>query len=389
MVKKKEFKELVKKFQTLQKEMESKILERREEIEGLLIALLSRQHMLLISVKGTAKSLMVRMLSEAVVGSKKFERLFTKFTTPDEVFGPVKLSALKEDKYERHIEGHLPDAHFAFIDEIFKANSSILNSLLTIINERIYHNNSVPMKVPLETMVGCSNELPEGEELDALYDRFLLRYMPQYIQEESNFIRMLKLTDEDLKINTKITFDELHKAQEIVSKIEVPDSILEKINDIREKLKAEGIQPSDRRYREALKCIKAHAFLKGKDVVTTDDLSVLQHILWDEPEHITTVKKIVLYNINPYMQDAEEIYDGIRSVWDELDKMDRNDSAFTMKASEANAKIRQAVEQLVDIRKKLEKEGYDTSKIDEYIEDGKRIITEKIAKEIFKIDIEL
>lgn len=382
-------KEIYRKFNALKEEMEQKILERRDEIEGLLIALLSKQHMLLISVKGTAKSLMVRMLSDAIEGSKKFERLFTKFTTPDEVFGPVKLSSLKEDRYERQIEGHLPDAHFAFIDEIFKANSSILNSLLTIINERIFHNNSIPIKVPLETLVGCSNELPDSEELDALYDRFLLRYTPNYIQDETNFLTMLKLTDDDLKIKTKITFNELRKAQEIVSQIKIPDAILERINEIRNELKSQGIQPSDRRYREALKCIKAHAFLKGRDTVTTDDLSILQHILWDEIDHISTVKKVVLYHINPYMQEADELYDDIRSVWNELQNTDPESRDFTIKASEAHAKIKQAIKQLMNIKTKLEVEGYDTTKIDDYIGESKKIVTEKIAKEIFKIDIDL
>ena len=128
-------------FQSLQTEMEGRLFERREEIEGLILAVLSRQHILLVGPKGAAKSMMIRMLAGSIQGAHYFERLLTRFTLPDELFGPVSISALKQDRFSRITRGYLPEAHFAFLDELWKANSSILNSLLAIINERLFYND--------------------------------------------------------------------------------------------------------------------------------------------------------------------------------------------------------------------------------------------------------
>ena len=144
------------KFQALQQEMEAHLFERREELEGLLLALLSRQHLLLIGPKGAAKSLMIRLLASSIDGAKYFERLLTRFTLPDELFGPVSISALKKDRFSRLTRGYLPEAHFAFLDEIWKANSSILNSLLSLINERLFYNDGEVLQCPLETLMGAS-----------------------------------------------------------------------------------------------------------------------------------------------------------------------------------------------------------------------------------------
>src|SRR5438552_2210026 len=128
-------------FQALQTEMEGHLFERHDELEGLLLALLSRQHLLLVGPKGAAKSMMIRMLAGAIDGAKYFERLMTRFTLPDELFGPVSISALKKDRFSRLTRGYLPEANFAFLDEIWKANSSILNSLLALINERLFYKD--------------------------------------------------------------------------------------------------------------------------------------------------------------------------------------------------------------------------------------------------------
>ena len=140
----------------------------------LLLAALCGEHVLFIGPPGTAKSELGRRLSKLCSGSF-FERLLTKFSVPEELFGPLSMRALEDDEYVRQTEGYLPSASVAFIDEIFKANSAILNSLLTVLNERLFDNGSERVKIPLLCMVGASNELPESEELDALYDRFLIR----------------------------------------------------------------------------------------------------------------------------------------------------------------------------------------------------------------------
>lgn len=144
------------------------------EARLLVLAALSGEHALFLGPPGTAKSALGRRLS-MVVGGAFFERLLTRFSVPEELFGPLSLKALDQDEYRRQIEGYLPTARVAFIDEIFKANSSILNALLTILNERAFDNGRERLHVPLACLVAASNELPEEDELDALYDRFLIR----------------------------------------------------------------------------------------------------------------------------------------------------------------------------------------------------------------------
>mmetsp|Transcript_40685 Transcript_40685/g.90451 ORF Transcript_40685/g.90451 Transcript_40685/m.90451 type:complete len:362 (+) Transcript_40685:81-1166(+) len=162
------------KLQNAIRMMQEGLVERDTEVRLLLLAAMAGEHILLIGPPGTAKSEVGRRLNKLIRGTY-FERLLTRFSVPEELFGPLSMRALEEDKYVRQTRGYLPEAEVAFIDEIFKANSAILNTLLTLINERLFDNGSQRVRVPLISVVGASNELPESEELDALYDRFLVR----------------------------------------------------------------------------------------------------------------------------------------------------------------------------------------------------------------------
>lgn len=147
-------------------------MEREKEVEALLISLLSRQHMLMIGPAGTGKSALSAELAKIVQGASYFQWLLTRFSTPEELFGPVSLKELEQGVYKRNTAGKLPEAHICFLDECFKSNSAILNSLLTLINERLFYNNGQPIQTPLMTIVGSSNEYPEEDEgLEALFDR--------------------------------------------------------------------------------------------------------------------------------------------------------------------------------------------------------------------------
>ena len=140
------------------------LVERDLPIRLALIAALAGEHLLLVGPPGTAKSLVARRLNLAFTKSNYFERLLTRFTVPEELFGPLSIKGLEEDRYERLTAAYMPTASIAFLDEIFKASSSILNALLTILNERIYHNGAVVQKVPLRSLIAASNELPTGQE---------------------------------------------------------------------------------------------------------------------------------------------------------------------------------------------------------------------------------
>src|SRR3989449_8404159 len=269
-------------FQSLQTEMEGRLFERREEIEGLILAVLSRQHLLLVGPKGAAKSLMIRMLAGAIEGAHYFERLLTRFTLPDELFGPVSISALKKDRFSRLTRGYLPEAHFAFLDEIWKANSSILNSLLALINERLFYNDGEILQCPLETLMGASAELPQEEALSALYDRFLLRYQVKYIAEDVHLLEMM--TDASaLDLKTRLTLEEIHDAREAVTAVELDRPLLESVAKIRRRIGGEGLSLSDRRYKESLTIVRAKAWLQGRAYAAQDNPALLSDILWGRP----------------------------------------------------------------------------------------------------------
>jgi MoxR-like ATPase len=190
---------------------------------------------------------------------------------------------------------------------VFKANSAILNALLTLINERKYHNNGTPMQVPLQSLFGASNELPEGEELGALYDRFMLRYVVNYIAEDSDMKKMLRGVTSNG--NTKISIDELKQAQTESGSVAVSDEVLDILIKIRNELKKEGVIASDRRYRLAIEILKASAWLNGKKAVGDEDVVILQHVLWSQPAELKTVQRVVLGTANPMLNRITELFD--------------------------------------------------------------------------------
>ncbi|WP_313238164.1 AAA family ATPase [Sporosarcina ureae] len=307
----------IKKLHEIKKALNAKFFERENEVEGILVALLSKQHMLMIGPAGTAKSALSVELAKIVNGTSYFQWLLTRFSTPEEVFGPLSLKDLEEGVYKRNTAAKMPEAHLVFLDEIFKANSAILNSLLTLINERLFYNDGQPIEAPLMSVIGASNEYPEdGEGLEALFDRFLLRFEINFIADESNFVSMMKDEGEHVEIPT-MHLDDLVQLQKMTNKVHIPDEVYETLSTIRRELQDEGIQPSDRRFKQSLSILQARALIHQRESIQTDDMVILENALWETLDQKETVCTIVrrhsqdglAQRLSAIENEANEIYD--------------------------------------------------------------------------------
>lgn len=254
------------------------LIERETPVRLALLAALAGEHLLLIGPPGTAKSDLARRLHRVFRDSAYFERLLTRFSVPEELFGPLSIAALEQDRYERQIAGYLPSAAIAFIDEVFKANSAILNALLTLLNEREFDNGAQRVRTPLISVIGATNQVPEDEVVAAFYDRFLLRYAVEPVSRES-FTELLALPEEttiDVAEELCLTDADLAAITRRIDQVALPPAVVELLAALRDFLAEENIYVSDRRWRKIIRLLKTSALTNGRDAVSIWDLWLVQ-----------------------------------------------------------------------------------------------------------------
>jgi MoxR-like ATPase len=318
-------------------DLQGGLLERETEVRLLLLAALCGEHLLLLGPPGTAKSELSRRLSK-LTGGKYFERLLTRFSVPEELFGPLSMKGLENDLYVRQLEGYLPTAEVAFIDEIFKANSAILNALLTLLNERLFDNGSQRLEVPLLCLVGASNELPESEELDALYDRFLIRRQVAQVSA-GQLATLARLAAGTLDAGAVLSTDAAAAANgaggaaagaegELVladfrgaaaaayAAVDVPDAVIDVLVGCRNYLQDKCEPPvyvSDRRFMKAIKMLQVAAHADGRPAATEFDCLLLEFVLGQRPDDAQKVRAHVLETVasDPGLQQAELVFLGL------------------------------------------------------------------------------
>jgi len=308
-----------KKFLATRRELSAALIERDEEIDIVLTALVCNEHPLLVGQPGTAKSLLLDSLMRWTSG-RRFTALLTKFTTPDELFGPISVAGLKEDKYRRVTTGKMPEAHLVFFDEVFKASSAILNTLLRILNERVFDNgDGVLVKVPLLLCVSASNEWPNaqegGKELQAVYDRFLFRRTVRPILSMAGRQRLLWTRDHTAKLSTSISPEEIDQARNDALALPWTDEAKEALETILRELAKEGIQPGDRRQFKSVGAAQAFAYLSGGDRVEPEHLETLAHTLWDDPQEqpekvagiVARIANPTGMRVNSFLLEVEQI----------------------------------------------------------------------------------
>lgn len=322
---------MLERFKQLLGEMNRGIYEKETEISLSLLAALAGESIILLGPPGVAKSMVARQLKTAFRDTQSFEYLMSRFSTPDEIFGPVSIQKLKtSDTYERAMEGYLPTADVVFLDEIWKAGPAIQNTLLTVINEKIFRNGNREMHLPLKLLVAASNELPaKGEGLEALWDRFVIRIESRPIKLEKNFRAMLLDSHADFLGPTdftdfsgftgglghadfadnadfsdlKITSEEYAEWTEKICKIGVKEEVLDAISTIRKSLRAvnvdeaaerRNIYVSDRRWKNIVRLLRTSAFMQDREEVDICDLLPIYHCLWQEPEERDAIRNIVI-----------------------------------------------------------------------------------------------
>lgn len=326
------------KLVALLKDLNKNLYNKENSIKLILLAVLAGESAFLLGEPGTAKSLIAHRISEGFEDLdttkpenagcvKYFEYLMSQFSTPDEIFGPVSLQALKNDEYKRITNNYLPKAQFAFLDEIWKASPAIQNSLLTILNEKKFQNGFESQKVPLQGFVAASNELPaKNEGLEAIFDRFLVRIIEDPISSDSTFFKMItSKKDTNTKIANKIDGSKLKLLQEKAEEVEFPENLFEIIRNIRLEIKnynkslKEDDEPflvSDRRWKKIVGLLKMSAFLNDRKEINLSDFEIVPYCIWSTENQYEEGKKIVKNVIEKTVKSYSE---GLEKLFNEME----------------------------------------------------------------------
>jgi MoxR-like ATPase len=222
--------------------------------------------------------------------------------------GAPDLAELQKGKFVRDTEAMLPEAHLALMDEIGKANSIVRNSALGLMNEREFLNGKIKLQSPLITMIGCSNELLDGEEDGAFWDRLSLRYMVDYLGDEDLRTLLLRKTGNAIapKVTTVLSLAELEQMQTQVQKLPFTSQVVDSLVDLQREFKKENFVASTRKYVQMVMILRAYAFLQGETEVSEDSFEILNHVIWNHPREKIAVAKIVAKVGNPLNVQAQE-----------------------------------------------------------------------------------
>jgi len=351
---------------------------REEEAKVLTLALLTKEHVVLIGEPGTAKSALARRAAE-LLNAKFFMYLLTKYTEPAELLGALDVNALKQGIYKRITKDRLPESELAFLDEIFNSNSAILNALLSLLNERVLYDGYNVIKVPLRTLISASNRVPDEPELEALYDRLLLRHYAKPVGED--------MWKDLMESSWEIEFTERWKVREPIMSVQDLDRIYSmlpevdlsqikgKLLKLYAMLEEKGVHLTDRRKGKVLKIVSAHALLNARTKATEEDLIVLKYIAPKEIDDFEKVSALLSEELKTpikYMRELNEIYNNIREA-----------GKYVEAASESDPRLIDLIRSLRATKDRVISLGKESG--DEKVEEFSREVGSEIDKLVEKV----
>ena len=352
-------------------EMNNLFVERDELIKLMELAIVTGTNLLMLGPPGTAKSAITYELCGRIENANYFQWMLNKTSDPSEILGPFSVKEMENDKFMRITTGKLPEAHIAFMDEVFKSNAPTLNALLTIMNEHIFYNDGKPVEVPLISMFGASNEPPEDESLDAMYDRFIFRMNVQYIHDAANKKRMhSNYVDNragllNLVNKTTITLAEVQALQAAAKVVKVPKDIINKFIRLISDLDRQAVHISDRRQNECFKVMQGSAVLAGRNSVTLDDFKSLVYVLWEKEEHIPLIESSILKMVNPYDDRFKELKENFNQVKTDIESI-TDSSQKSKKAIESKGVIEKIASKTNKLINEATKNGKDVAEFIEF-----------------------
>lgn len=379
-------------------EMKDLIKERDTTIDGAWVARVAQQHFLMLGPGGTAKSFLVRNLVERITGATLFERAFDESTDVSEVLGSPDIKAMVEQgKTRRVLDGTFATATDAFLDEFFNGNGVVLHSVMPGLNERIVHNNGMPVAIPLRSCFMGTNKLNADADQAALWDRVHHRHVVKYVQDRDNLADMVgsaiarlsvlgRGTGTNLTQQTTVTLEEMDQAFSESLGLDVDDVVMDTFLNIRDELQGNGVLVSDRRVVEGMAAVLANAWINGHEQVKVGDLDVLQHMWWSLQEHAPTARGIILSATNPGEKAALDLLDELDKIRTEVKGAESLDEERKRRVGvEAVRNCDRLLREAQPLLDKARAAGASTARIQETIDRAESLKIE-VGKAVFNLD---